>query len=282
MQLPSQTEALIQLCCRALSRARRQHHGNPLTGPTLPDVIQEVPALLQYLSPETRAVVSGCNRQLRSFVYSTTTTILLSKESHIATLKGADWPQLDMIVLLDAPQQFRGESEPQSSQQNLHDKFQLAAKLMLPDHSQERRTSRVALFLVKAQQREGEPQCQQLNTDQLHLHQSQVAGLFDFVLARSALQAHIAQLVIPDWQSLSWLSLNKVKLDANAISLLVAGVWPKLHVLDLSVCGLDTHSCHGWAGERAVAGVGVPKLVRQAPTGWSCLVFTSFSNMATA
>ena len=92
--------------CRPHEATSGQQDVLPSQLPTLLDVVQEAPALLECLSPKARTALSGCNRQLRAHFRSTTKIITLSKKSHAAALTNRDWPMLTAIILRGVPEGF--------------------------------------------------------------------------------------------------------------------------------------------------------------------------------
>ena len=67
--------------------------------PDLATVILAAPALATYLSPQARAALSACNRQLRCFVHSTTQVMHLDDVTNISRITQSSWPQLALVTL---------------------------------------------------------------------------------------------------------------------------------------------------------------------------------------
>ena len=199
--------------------------------------MQKVPALFNCLPAKVRATLSGCNRQLRACLRNMTAIVVLNKASQIATLKSSEWPLLKAVVLRNAPLQ-------QYSQQTFGGRFQLVARLRLPDC---RQGSCDAVFLVRPQQKqENLPPSQQLSTALLLLHQPEYAALVRLELCCPCLDLQImTRLVTPKLEELSTLNLSKIELDSTAVCCLATGCWPNLSLLDLSMCGLDTAAMGG-------------------------------------
>ena len=209
---------------------QQQGHSNPC--PMLPDIIQQAPALLGWLPPRTRAALSGCNRQLRTFFRSITTTVVVGKFRHLTSLRSCDWPVLEVVVLPNPPSHLR-------LQHTYGDQFQLAAMCHMP---RECLSEYVGLFLLRPQQNQEEhsPPSQQMSTALLHLQQPQYAELQSLTLCCTHLDEHQMKLMSDTWSKLTSLTLSSVKLDSTAARCLGTGSWPALRQLDLSNCGLDT------------------------------------------
>ena len=65
----------------------------------LPDVIQEVPHLMDVLHRRSRAALLGCNTCLRDMIHSYTTVALLKDQRDLNALLRGYWPQLAVVVL---------------------------------------------------------------------------------------------------------------------------------------------------------------------------------------
>ena len=234
LYLLSLSSRLDTFICRANEASSRQQHCSSTQLLTLPNIIQEAPALLDCLPPDSRTALSSCNRQLRAYCRSVTKIILLDQGDDVPALTTSDWPMLAMVVLRKAEQ-------VQSTYLLCGDQFDHLATLMLADSEQR---PHVEVYLVR---RYGQNAAQQLSTALLHLHQPQYAALHElsFEYCGPIDVQSAAYMATAGWEQLKKLRLSSIELDASAARCLADASWPRLTSLMFMECGLDQAAMAG-------------------------------------
>ena len=244
--------------------------GSRLSQSTLADTVYEVPCLLDFLDPKSRASLSGCNKQLRRLVHSVTTTVTVEDISDMESLVKADWPRLALVIVAGYVWWFQ---PPWPKHSNL----QLLTALNLR-HQHGEETTSTAAFVVAAKPKQHKQKlmptlsqmrsCQVLqirqfigepitklqhsrgvrqNMSQSQLHRQHLATAFAYLGSSQFQQPYelqmqyngcgaetIAQLSTASWASLVSLELSTSPLDAAGIAALAKGSWASFRLLDVT------------------------------------------------
>ena len=245
-------------------------HGNRLSQSTLADMVYEVPCLLDFLDPQSRASLSGCSKYLQRLVHSVTTTVTVNDFSNVESLVKGDWPCLVLVIVAGYVWWFQ-PPWPKHSNLQLLTAFNLC-------HCEE--SSSVTAFVVAAKPNQHKQklmptlshmrvsEIRQLigelaiklpysrgvrhTTSQSQLHRQHLARAVAYLRGLQWQQHYklqmryngcraetIAQLSTASWASLVVLDLMKSPLDAAGISALVKGSWASLTDLYLTGHQLD-------------------------------------------
>ena len=210
-----------------------RHHD----GCALADVMQEVPLLWEAVSPECRAALGACNKQLRHMLHGCTRLIMLKKECELSDTAYGRWSKLALIVLrlqhFDDPVRWSHRGSLQL----------LAVLNFFRDQSTERYMVVSNKLKDYQQQAVLNSQCVAWAFAHMHKCMLQPASRLTVRQMPSTLAAQmIAELVMLKLSSLVQLDLGRNKLDAAAIAQLIQGSWPLLSVLNLDKTHLDRAS----------------------------------------
>ena len=250
--------------------------GSSLSQSTLADMVYEVPCLLDFLDPKTRASLSGCSKHLRRLVHSVTTTVTVKDISDVESLVKADWPSLSLVIVTGYAWWFQPPWPKHSS-------LQLLTALNLRHRHGEQSTS-TAAFVVAAKPEQHKqklmPTLAQMHIcpvleirqligelitklqhsrgsrhtmSQLQLHRQHLARAVAYLRGSRWQQPcklemqyngcgaeTITQLSTANWASVEYLDLSMRPLDAAGIAALVKGSWASLTFLTLTGKRLDT------------------------------------------
>ena len=206
-------------------------------GCALADVMQEVPLLWEAMSPECRAALGACNKQLRHMLHNCTRLIMLNTTWELSDTAYGRWSKLALIVL-------RLQRFDASVQLPHRGSLQLLAVL---DSSHKQLIERYMVVSNKLQDYQQQAvlnsQCVAWAFSHMHKCMWQPASSLAVRHMQNALAAQmIAQLVTLKLPNLVHLDLEHNKLDAAAIAQLVQGSWPLLKGLNLGETHLDTAS----------------------------------------
>ena len=73
--------------------------GNKPSQSNLADIIYEVPRILDFLDPKSRATLSGCSKHLKMLIHSVTTTLIVDDISDVESIVKGDWPCLAVVIV---------------------------------------------------------------------------------------------------------------------------------------------------------------------------------------
>ena len=219
-------------------QAKRQRAGAVLAA-----VMYAAPCLMMQLSPESRAVLSACSRELRTLTRNVTRVIHLKgkQDPDAISIKLSSWPHLALVTLPKGLLNHPADISCQTSRQ-----LALAAAVgfdLLDTCEQPRHGMNLALIIAPQQQSKWpQTHCllQQLSPAFLHLSQPCYHQVKRLAVRRCSLDAEgIAQLAKIPWPQLVSLDVSDNGLGSNAISQLATGCWPLLRQLDVSLNMLD-------------------------------------------
>ena len=207
--------------------------------PELATVILAVPALMESLGPQARSAVSACNRQLRSFVHSSTEVIHLDDVSNISHISKSSWPQLALVTL---PKQDECIHPLLSSIHSVKLPYTAVLQLTLSGMwSQFQEVLVVDSWRHCRSTFQHQSPLARCHPAFQHLSNLRYRFLGSVVLSNSSLDADgIAQLAAAHWPNLFCLDVSDNQLDSEALGRLAQGSWPKLEALDASLNRLDT------------------------------------------
>ena len=267
--------------------------GNRLSQSTLADMVYEVPCLLEFLDPKSRASLSGCSKYLQRLVHSATTTVTVNDISDVASLVKGEWPCLALVIVAGYVWWFQPPWPKHSS-------LQLLTALNLCHHHGEEESTSAAAFVVAAKPKKHKQKlmptliqmrtCQVLEirqlvgelitklqhsrgsrhiTSQSQLHQKHLATAVAYLSSSQRQQPHqldmqyngcgaetVTQLSTANWASVKCLDLSMSAIDDAGIAALAKGSWASLGSLNLTGKRLDSAA--------------VTQLIRGGP--WSHLV----------
>ena len=135
--------------CMPEQHAIMRRHASPYL--TLLSVVYEAPALLDFLSPRSRALLSGCSRQPRACIHSVTSSITLTDAADLAAIANTEWPRLSLIAMRNAHCNHSLCQEVRSALQCLAG---LQLQLGPPYRCTDQQIDSIAVLLVRQQLRQ--------------------------------------------------------------------------------------------------------------------------------
>lgn len=206
------------------------------------DTVFAVPGLTTLLPPESRAALSGCNKQLRTQIRKTTRIITL-KGCQLDTVSRSEWPQLALIML---PHTDEVSSAILHFIKCTRNHLQVLALLTLgpvwPDSLLSGSMQMVLLTVPKTTNSDQvQPPYQHLVPAFLHLQRLSFRYVRQLSLSSCKLDAKsLALLTAVHWPLMTTLDVSDNDLDHIAMSQLARGAWPMMQQLLLSSNKIDT------------------------------------------